>query len=315
MARTPGGQAAVRSAGWCLVALVAGVAASPSLAQTTSLPPIKHWRFENPVRTLHVQDAPDLEHLFTAHRYTLPAVRGGATVPRIFLRRLVDDFSRVRPLATREALFIQTVLPLVMRANAEIAAQRALVKQIAAIEARGENIGTDKRAWLSALARHYRIESGDLDGLLRRVDTVPAALALAQAINESGWGTSRLARESNGLFGEHASAGSGRRAIPVTDTNISVAVFPSLLDGVLGYLTTINRNSAYTALRALRAKHRREGQHPDGYALAQGLRGYSERGEVYVRDLRRLIRAHKLDDYDDAKLATGDGTTLVQVSR
>jgi Bax protein len=151
--------------------------------------------------------------------------------------------------------------------------------------------------------------------LLLRVDTVPAALALAQAIDESGWGTAHLARESNGLFGEHAPAGSGKGAIRVASANVAVAAFPSLLDGVLGYLTTINRNRAYAALRKLRAQHRRDGRHPDGYALAQGLRDYSARGEVYVRDLRRLIRAHKLDVYDDAKLATDSGATLVQVQR
>ena len=46
------------------------------------------------------------------------------------------------------------------------------------------------------------ITDADLvNALLVRVDTVPASLALAQAAKESGWGTSRFAREGYNLFG------------------------------------------------------------------------------------------------------------------
>ena len=34
------------------------------------------------------------------------------------------------------------------------------------------------------------------------MDTIPVSLALAQAANESGWGTSRFALEGNALFGQ-----------------------------------------------------------------------------------------------------------------
>ena len=37
--------------------------------------------------------------------------------------------------------------------------------------------------------------------LMFRVDSIPVTLALAQAIVESGWGTSRFARQGNALFG------------------------------------------------------------------------------------------------------------------
>lgn len=315
MVRKVNGKPVARPAGWRLIALAACVAAIPARAETENLPTIEHWRFAHPVRTLHVATAVDIEHLFTAHRYMLSDVRGGSPVPRVYLRRLVDDLNRVQPVAVKEALFIRIALPLVVRANAEIATQRALLTKITEEESRGRNIGSDRRAWLGKLARHYGGDPQKLNELLLRVDTVPAALALAQAIDESGWGTSRLAKESNGLFGEHAPAGSGRNAIRSGAADVSVAAFASLLDGVLGYMTNVNRNRAYAPLRALRAQHRRAGRHPDGYSLAHGLRDYSVRGEAYVRDLQRLIRAHKLDDYDAARLATDNGTTLVKVSR
>ena len=35
-----------------------------------------------------------------------------------------------------------------------------------------------------------------------RMDIIPVSIALAQAANETGWGTSRFALEGNALFGQ-----------------------------------------------------------------------------------------------------------------
>ena len=35
-----------------------------------------------------------------------------------------------------------------------------------------------------------------------RMDIIPVSIAIAQAANESGWGTSRFALEGNALFGQ-----------------------------------------------------------------------------------------------------------------
>ncbi|HKJ91279.1 MAG TPA: glucosaminidase domain-containing protein, partial [Oceanipulchritudo sp.] len=63
--------------------------------------------------------------------------------------------------------------------------------------------------WLRELAASHSLEvkpdvpltPAILDDLRRRVDVIPPSLALAQAALESGWGTSRFAREGNNLFG------------------------------------------------------------------------------------------------------------------
>ena len=49
-----------------------------------------------------------------------------------------------------------------------------------------------------------RLDSNALAELLMRVDIVPPSLALAQAADESGWGTSRFAEQGNSLFGQWA---------------------------------------------------------------------------------------------------------------
>jgi len=220
----------------------------------------------------------------------------------------------LEPVWKREAMFIRIVLPLVARANAEITAQRRLLQTIAAKQDEGRTIAPAEKAWLADVARLYDGQRGNVAALLERVDTVPPSLALAQAIDESGWGTADLALRSNGIFGEHAPPGLGRGRIQVAGTNVEIAAFPSLLDGVLAYMTNINRNRAYARLRAIRAAHRRAGKPLDGYALAAGLAHYSQRGMRYVEVLRRLIREHKLHIYDSVELDPG-GAVFIHAGR
>src|SRR5690606_31333266 len=63
------------------------------------------------------------------------------------------------------------------------------------------------RRWLARIAADYDLERPEtfdavfVDRLLRRVDVIPPSLVLAQAANESAWGTSRFAQLGNNLFG------------------------------------------------------------------------------------------------------------------
>ena len=47
------------------------------------------------------------------------------------------------------------------------------------------------------------VEIDIIDNLLESVDVIPNSIVLAQAANESGWGTSRFATDYNALFGEY----------------------------------------------------------------------------------------------------------------
>ena len=61
------------------------------------------------------------------------------------------------------------------------------------------------------MAEHYALarsksalstRADTLRELLRRVDVIPPSLVLAQGAIESGWGTSRFARQGNNLYGQ-----------------------------------------------------------------------------------------------------------------
>ena len=50
-----------------------------------------------------------------------------------------------------------------------------------------------KKFGLRRRFKEYKIDDKDLSKLKMRMDIIPVSIAIAQAANESGWGTSRFA--------------------------------------------------------------------------------------------------------------------------
>ncbi len=204
----------------------------------------------------------------------------------------------------RKELFFRVLTPIVLAENARIREARRFLQEAAG---RRDALSEDEQERLAGLAELYRV---DLDGeaamerLLRRVDEIPPSMALAQAANESGWGTSRFTREANNLFGEWTWTEEGlvpkQRSAGKTHR---VRIFASLQRSVRSYLYLLNVGHAYESLRARRAQMREAGEPLDGLALAKGLTAYSERGAAYVEEIRSMIRYNELQRMNGLRLA------------
>lgn len=244
------------------------------------------------------------EHLATHFResldYTWPP---GNSVPAVAIEAFPDDLSSLR-VSLKKSVFFRSLLPMILAENRRIAAARERLRALDSdLDANPDApLEESDRAFADRLLQRYRVE-GDIrdpqvrDSLLRRVDTVPPALALAQAANESGWGTSRFTREANNLFGEwtwNEEIGllPRRRAEGATHF---IRIFPTLHASVRAYMHNLNTGHAYSYLRQMRARLRNQGQSPDGLTLALGLERYSERGQAYVDEIQAMIRANNLD--------------------
>lgn len=227
--------------------------------------------------------------------YRLEAVAAGqAEVPPLFLPNVPGDIDDLPDIEGKKAVFLRVMLPLVLAADEEIAADRSRLLDIMNRKANRLHVAASDQAWLADLASRYEVEDGNLRKLLSRVDVVPPSLALAQAAEESGWGTSKLVRRSRNLFGHTAEAssdGSGMRN------------FATLYEAVRAYVHNLNTHRAYEGLRRVRAQARGDGGTPDGHAMAAALSGYSERGDAYVQTIRALIRRNELGRFDQARLA------------
>ncbi len=284
--------------------------------QLAALPASSAWTDEAPVpipllsaRVLSEMDAPSTASALSAHfaraSYDLTRVRAaGAQVPRVYLEALPQDLEAVPTVEAKKSLFIRTVLPLVLRVNEELAADRARLERLHAHMLAAGRLSAAERKWLAATAERYALESVDWVELFRRLDTVPPSLALAQAAVESGWGTSRFALEGNALFGqitykpalgmlpERSEAGERRR----------VRSFQTLLAAVRSYIHNLNVHYAYDEFRRLRERLHRAGAPAGGEALVAGLGRYSERGADYIRTIRQIVRQNRLDDFDRVRL-------------
>ena len=279
-----------------------GLVTQPSIV-SAALPP--EWGFTpspiaQPVDQLHWWT---LREAFDRIGFDLDSVASGsAPVPRVALVMLPGDLDGIDDLDARKDLFLRAFLPVVLAVNEHILDDR---KQLASLRAKIAGGGTllgGEVQWLLALADTYDQPDLDFDALLRKVDAIPPSLALAQAIEESGWGTSRIAKGQNAMFGQF-----GEDPLRGWDYRS----FDSLTAAVESYARNLNTHRAYREFRQARATMRGHGGSMDAFALAATLFRYSERGPHYVKDLRWIMRDNDLRAFDSAHLDVGEKVAVI----
>ncbi|MEK9723436.1 MAG: glucosaminidase domain-containing protein, partial [Rhodospirillaceae bacterium] len=172
----------------------------------------------------------------------------------------------------------------------------------------GHRLAAVDRLWLVVLAERYKVDRNNYRELLKRVDIVPVSMALAQAAEESGWGTSRFSREGNAIFGEWTFS-DAKGLVPLRrDTGKShrVRAFKSLLHSVRAYARNLNTHRAYRGFRTKRLDMRTDGVPLRGRPLIETLTRYSERGPAYVKGLHKIMTVNNLDRLDEARLREPD---------
>ncbi len=252
---------------------------------------------------IEAQAAELLRRNFLRLGYDIGAVGAGRGVPRIILASLPPDLSELDAPAARKEVFLAAMLPLVLQVNEEIASRRRRLEHIRAGLAAGQPLDAGDRAWLHEIAAAYGVPDPDPDILMPRIDQIPVSLALAQAAEESGWGTSRFARDGNALFGQWSFGEAAMRPRQASRDGYGVRAFDNLLEAVRAYARNLNTHAAYREFRQARAALRRAGKPLDGHALAGTLTRYSARGPAYVRSLRAIIAANGLGALDAARFA------------
>jgi Bax protein len=258
-----------------------------------------------PGERLYAGSAAALEAAFARDGYTMDAVRNGEAVPRTMLPALPGWLDDDTGAERRKRLFLKAALPLVLRVNETIRAQRATLERLLRRREGGETLGGRERAWLARIAAHYRTDPDNAAELRARVRPVPPSLALAQAATESGWGSSRFAQAGNALFGQWTySEDKGlepeKREPGKTHR---VKAYDRLIESVWDYARNLNTNRAYLGFREMRARLAADGGRPAGLLLAATLSSYSQKGMEYVWLIQDVIRQNGLDRLDGAALA------------
>ncbi len=270
----------------------------------------------------YLQDKPNyLAHLYPPHSKTeLSEKLAGILdqdlhkmhdVPRVYLSRLPETLKTTYSAKEKKRLFTSSMLPIILRANELILADRQRLFVIKSKLSQGKNLAKAERKWLQKTAKLYRVsltdkpDSKDIEAMLVKIDVVPVSLALAQAAMESGWGTSRFAQNGNALFGEWVWGDEATGIVPSgrdEGKTHKVKSFDYLLDSVRSYMANLNRHKSYNDLRRRRAELREHSLEITGTALAPALVDYSERGTDYVNDILSIINYNDLGPLDHALL-------------
>ncbi len=264
-----------------------------------------------PQRTVSTRAIEDLNQLFASIGYNKKVWDVGVEIPRLYLQRISCRWhvqSSKIAVKQKKEIFFKLMLPAILRANELILLERNQL-----LHHMNDPVDAEENDWLLDLAKKYKVvpkersnsvSDEEIAMLLRRVDMIPPSLALAQAAEESGWATSRFAREGNALFGQWTF---GKKAmIPKEQRtelgNYGLARFDSPQESINAYMRNLNSNRAYIKLRYKREELRESGAEITGLALSETLDKYSERGVEYVEGLKKLITHNRLERFDRAKL-------------
>jgi Bax protein len=274
--------------------------------QTSPLPPASPSTAT--VQIIEPNDLESLHNFFKSHGYDWDNLETG--VPPFIVTRFPEDLDHRLPAEEKKRTFLLSLLPMVLMANQAIEADRQEIETLLSRQEHQGLLSAAERQRLQEMAEYYKLQGDPLSDpraralLLHRVDILPPSLVLAQAAAESGWGTSRFAREGNNLFGQRTFR-TGNGIVPLNrpdgETH-EVKRFGTLFESVRSYMRNLNTHQAYRELRDRRARLRRSGKPLSGALLAAGLNAYSTRNNDYIDDIHTLIRANGLARANDTFL-------------
>jgi|GEM_PF-1393690 len=244
-------------------------------------------------RYIYCQKSDHLRSVFKLAGWDLD----NTVVPRIYTERLPRDFPEISDVNERKRLFLEIMLPIVLKVNEEIEEEAKLFEKVLMGSASPESV--------SHLLEKYELDELDSEIIRLRVRPVPVWQVLAQAALESGWGTSRFAMHANNLMGEQVfEPGSG--LLPDNrpkDAIYEVRVFRSLIAALRRYVTNLNTHESYKEYRLLRAR-------TGNIRMLEGLKYYSIERDAYIEKLELLINHEGLLRYDGYTLESFRQTEL-----
>ena len=268
-----------------------------------------------PTFTLSPESTTEMRASFTKIDYQWPKLHKG--VPPLYVENIPEDISHAVSTRIKKQTFFMALLPMVLMANEEVRKERA---EAIDLLQRFTNKALNKLdiQRLTDIAKRYGLKNTPPSSktftveLLRRIDEIPPSLVLAQAANESAWGTSRFAQQAKNLFGEWTFIpGSGIVPKGRPDgATYEVRRFDSLHSSIRSYMNNLNSHRAYRYFRTIRADMRNKGIPFDGLKLAEGLQKYSERGQDYVRDIQAIISYNALSNVNKAFLRKSSDNLL-----
>ena len=201
--------------------------------------------------------------------------------------------------------FINIVLPIIVDQNRKIILLRQRLIDSKNYLNKNKTLSQTDLNFINNLAAKYSVitenrhKTDIINDLLISIDIIPNSIALAQAANESGWGSSRFALEYNALFGEYTYDNKiGIVPFEREEGEKHLIKFFTTIDkSVESYFKNINSHFAYSNFRKLRKILRDQNNSFHINILVNKLDVYAE-DDKYVDTIVSIINDNKLTKYD-----------------
>ena len=125
---------------------------------------------------------------------------------------------------------------------------------------------------------------------------VPIEMLVGQAVLESGWGTSRFAKEAYNLFGIRVFKSTAPHLLPLGVEKWQgwgVRVFKTKCDSVKEYIRLLNEHPAYEDFRTMRAKMLATNKPLDSKKLIKTLKAFSTTEDYALRVINMMSKIEK----------------------
>ena len=229
---------------------------------------------------------------------------------------IISDTKKLNPLQVaslnwknnftkKKIKFIETLLPLISYQNQKIIVERKRLFEIYDYLDVQKTLHKGDIIFLKNIAKKYLINSKNkhkidlVEELLQLVDIIPNSIVLAQAANESGWGSSRFAKEHNALFGQYT-YDEKNGVVPLRrdkDERYLIRYFSSIDKSVESYFKNINTHYAYEKFRQIRSEMNKNNLGLNIKLLTQQLDVYAK-DEFYVETINSIIETNNLMQFD-----------------
>jgi len=249
---------------------------------------VKSHTLIKPKRIKSLEDV--LVHVSPHRKSDIISIQNQMVQPIIYTKSIkLTEMS----IENKKQTFINMMIPSILVAKHRIKEERKKVLKLL----RQEHISKKDDLWLRK--KRYIFKASTVDELYKRMELHPTSIVIAQAIIESGWGTSRFFEQANNVFGiwsfnEHEKriAASKKRG----DKTIYLKKYKDVEQSISDYFLLLSTKDAYKEFR----EKRLESQDP--FILIEQLGKYSELGEAYIENLKNTIEENQLLAYDSYSL-------------
>ena len=197
-------------------------------------------------------------------------------------------------IAQKKETFIDLMIPSILLAKHELKEERLKVKALL-LE---KELTAKESLWLTK--KRYIFKASSNEDLYNKMELHPTSIVIAQAIIESGWGTSKFFEKANNVFGIWSFKTSEARMVAGKkrgDKRVYLKKYASVEQSIADYFLMLSTKEVYQSFREKRLETQ------DPFELIKCLTKYSELGDEYIENLKNTIQKNNLLAYDTYYLA------------